>query len=232
MSQLREMLYQSVQRFVDQIASALPNILAALVIFIVGWLVARFVRITIIKVLQLMRFNIAAWKTGIDGFLERGGVKYNLVELIGQVFYWIAMLLVLVAAVDVLGLRVASELLNRILLYLPNVIAAVLVLVLGLLFANFLGTVIQTSAGNAGFGQPWLLSQVAKYALIVFVAAIALEQLGVGEHIVVQAFTILFGAICLALALAFGLGGRQVAEKFLEKMTKETPPTRKDAIIE
>ena len=232
MGQFRDMLYNSIERFIERAGNALPNILAALVILVVGWLLAKLVRIVVIKVLHLMRFHIAAWKTGVDGVLQRAGVKYNLVELIGQIFYWILILVVLFMAVDALGLQAGSELLNRFLLYIPNIIVAIIVLVLGLLLANFVATVIQTSLSNAGFTHPRFLAQVAKYALIIFVAAIALEQLGVGEQIVVQAFTILFGAICLALALAFGLGGRGVAEKFLERMTKETQPDRKDAVID
>lgn len=232
MQDIRQLILSSMQEFFSRIVAALPSILAAAVIFVLGWLVAKLVRVVVVKFLTLIRFNIVAWKSGIDAFLEKGGIKRNTVELIGQMFYWLIMLIVLVAAVDALGLQVASELLNRILLYIPNIIAAVVVLVLGLFFANFIGGVIQTSASNANFSHPEFLGQVSRYAMIIFVTAIALEQLGVGKQVVVQGFTIIFGAVCLAGALAFGLGGRDVAAKLLEGLAQKRGEAKKGGVIE
>lgn len=232
MQDIRQLIISSMQGFFDRIVAALPSILAAALIFVLGWLVAKLVRVVVVKFLTLIRFNIVAWKSGIDAFLEKGGIKRNTVELIGQMFYWLIMLIVLVAAVDALGLQVASELLNRILLYVPNIIAAVVVLVLGLFFANFIGGVIRTSASNANFSHPEFLGEVSRYAMMIFVTAIALEQLGVGKQIVVQGFTILFGAVCLAGALAFGLGGRDVAARFLEGLAQKRGDAKKGGVIE
>ncbi|MEE9186876.1 MAG: hypothetical protein V3U10_02465 [Bacteroidota bacterium] len=232
MENIRDLVLNSMQQFLNRVFDALPNILAAAAIFIFGWLLAKVIRVAVVKFLMLIRFNIVAWKAGIDAFLEKGGIKRNCVELIGQLFYWLIMLIVLVAAVDALGIQVASDLLNRILLYVPNIIAAVVVLVLGLFFANFISGVIQTSASNANFSYPGLLGQVSRYAMIVFVAAIALEQLGVGQQIVVQGFTILFGAVCLAAALAFGIGGKDLASRLLDRMIKERGAGKKGGVIE
>lgn len=206
MQDIQQLIGNSLEQFANRIVDVLPNVLAAAVILILGWLLAKVIRIVIVKFLVLIRFNIVAWKGGIDAFLEKGGIKRNTVELIGQMFYWLVMLIVLVAAVDALGLQVASELLIRILLYVPNIIAAIVVLVLGLFFANFISGIIQTSVANANFSHPEVLGQISRYAVIIFVTAIALGQLGVGQQIVVQGFTILFGAVCFAGALAFGLG--------------------------
>jgi hypothetical protein len=127
------------------------------------------------------------------------------------------MLIVLVMAVDALELDVASELLRRILLYIPNIIVAVIVIAVGLYAASFVAALVRTAAANAGIEEAGIVAGLSRYALIIFTLAIALEQLRIGRELVTNAVLILFGAAALAAALAVGLGGRELVGRFLEE---------------
>jgi len=143
-----------------------------------------------------------------------------------KTLYWFIMILVIIASLDALGLPIVSDILNDIFLYIPNVVAAIIVLILGILFANLLSAVVRTAASNAGLTTAEALGKVTFYAIIFFSGAIALIQLGIGEEIVAAAFGIVFGAAALALALAFGLGGKDVAADHLKKWFEKKTPAK------
>jgi len=210
--------------FATKITAFLPMLIGAIIIFVVGWIVARLLRMGAVKLLKLVRFDGASEKTGITGFLRKGEIIKTPSEIIGSLVYWFVMILVIIASLDALGLPIVSDILNDIFLYIPNVVAAIIVLILGILFGNLLSAVVRTAASNAGLTTAEALGKITFYAIIFFSGAIALIQLGVGEEIVASAFGIVFGAAALALALAFGLGGKDVAADHLKKwFGKETP---------
>ena len=212
-----DIIRDSITSFISGIGDFLPNILAAILILLVGWIVAKVLRAAVGRGLRLVKFPVLADKAGIDGFLEKGGVKRTSTDLLAMLVYWLVMLIVLVMAVNALGLEEASHLLERILLYIPNVIAAVIVLAVGLYAANFFGALVRTAAANAGIEEAGFVAALSRYALIIFTFAIALEQLKIGQEIVVNGFLMLFGAASLAAALAFGLGGRELVGRYLEE---------------
>lgn len=180
------------------------------------------------KLLKLVRFDSATDKTGVNEFLKKGSIVKTPSEIIGSLIYWFVMVLVLIATLDALGLPIVSDILNDVFLYIPNVVAAIVVLVLGILFANLISAVVRTAASNAGMVSAEGLGKVAFYSIIFFSASISLFQLGIGEEIVAAAFIIAFGATALALALAFGLGGRDTAAEYLRKWFEGAkPPARK-----
>jgi hypothetical protein len=137
------------------------------------------------------------------------------------------MILVIIASLDALGLPIVSELLDKIFVYIPNVVAAIIVVVLGLLLGNLLSAVVRTAASNAGLKNADGLGKLSLYAIVFFSGAIALIQLGIGEEIVAAAFGIAFGALALALALAFGLGGRDAAAEYLKRWLEEKKTSAK-----
>jgi len=220
------MIVEPLQAMLTQAASFVPSLVGAIIILIVGWIIARILQFISGRFLKLIRFDTAAQKAGISSALERGGVKYTTSSLVGRLVYWIVMILVLVMAVNALGLSAASELLNRILLYIPQVIAAIFIIVLGLFLGSFVAGIVQVTASNAGVERSELLGQLARLAIVVFTVAMALEQLKFATTIVSSAFVIVFGAIFLALALAFGLGCRDIAGRYIanliERQTKKT----------
>lgn len=203
--------------FSAKIMAFLPELIGAVIIFVVGLVIAKLIKVAVIKLLRLVRFDNATEKTGVKSFLEKGNILKTPSEILGLLVYWFIMILVLVASLDALGLPIVSDILNDIFLYIPNVVAAIIVLILGILFANLLSAIVRTAASNAGFATAEALSNVALYAVVFFSVSIALIQLGIGEDIVAAAFIIAFGATALALALAFGLGGKDVAAEYLKR---------------
>ncbi len=213
-------MLDSMERFWSQVATILPGILAAVVLLIVGWLLARVVRKGVIRLLKLLRLDIAAEKTGIEDFLLQGGVRYTAVTLIANFLYWVVLLTFMLAVLDSLGLQAASDFFAKTALFIPQIFGALVILLFGTLFAKFLGGLVSTYLQNVGVGGATVVGTVAQWALLLFVVSIALEQLSIGVQIVLAAFQIAFGAFCLALAIAFGIGGRDLAAHLLDKLWK------------
>ena len=211
--------------FATKITAFLPELIGAIIVFVAGWIIARLVRLGVVKLLTLVRFDKATEKTGVQGFLKKGEIVKAPSEIIGTLVYWFIMILVIIASLDALGLPIVSELLDKIFVYIPNVVAAIIVVVLGLLLGNLLSAVVRTAASNAGLKNADGLGKLSLYAIVFFSGAIALIQLGIGEEIVTAAFGIAFGATALALALAFGLGGREVAGEYLKRWLEEKKKT-------
>lgn len=203
--------------FATKITVFLPMLIGAIIIFVVGLIIAKLIKMGIVKLLRLVRFDTAAEKTGVKEFLSKGGITKTPSEIIGSLIYWFVMILVLIASLDALGLPIVSDILNDIFLYIPNVVAAIIVLVLGILFGNLLSAIIRTAASNAGLSAADGLGKTAFYAIVVFSSAIGLIQLGIGPEIVTSAFGLGFGAVALAFGLAFGIGGKDVAADYLKK---------------
>lgn len=212
---MQDIIRDSVADFIRGVGNFLPNILAALVILLVGWLIARALRAGVARLLGLAKFGDLAAKAGIENFLKKGGVERTASDLLAVLVYWLVMLIVLLTAVNALRLEVASQLLNQILLYIPNIIVAVIVVVVGMYAASFIAGLVRTAAANAGIEEAGVVAALARYALIIFAFAIALDQLRIGQNIVANAFLILFGAACLAGAIAVGLGGREIVGRYL-----------------
>jgi len=207
--------------FTTKIMTFLPMLIGAIIIFVVGLIIAKLIKAGVVKILRLVRFDSAAEKTGIKDFLSKGDITKASSEILGVLVYWFIMILVIIASLDALGLPIVSDMLNDIFLYIPNVVAAIIVLILGILFGNLVSAVVRTAASNAGLSTSEGLSKTALYAIIFFAGSIALLQLGIGGEIVAAAFIIIFGAAALAMALAFGLGGKDVAAKYLKKCMEE-----------
>lgn len=207
--------------FATKIGAFLPDLFAALVILILGWIGCNVVKRIAVRLLRVCQFDSLADRSGINRALERGGIQQTSTEILGLLIFWFLFLIVIVATLDTLGLPGVTETLNTIFLYIPKVVAAIVMLILGLYLANFIQTVTQTSCANAGLQQAESIGRVSYYATAVFIIAGILEVLEIASEIVVWAFILIFGSICLALAIAFGLGGREVAARYLEKWLEE-----------
>jgi hypothetical protein len=214
---MMDIIRESVSSFLRGLGAFLPNILAAIVILIVGWVIARILRAGVTRGLTMANFPRLAKQAGIDDFLAKGGVKRTSSDVLATLVYWLVMLIVLVTAVNALRLEVASQLLNQILFYIPNIIAAVIVVVVGLYAAGFVASLVRTAAANAGIEEAGFVAAIARYALIIFTFAIALNQLGIGRNVIAPAVLIIFGAAGLAAAIAVGLGARDLVGRYLQK---------------
>ncbi|MDY6912675.1 MAG: hypothetical protein SVM79_09985 [Chloroflexota bacterium] len=203
--------------FATKITVFLPKLMGAIILFVAGLIIAKIVKMAIVKLLKLVRFDAAAQKTGVKEFLSKGSVLKAPSEIIGSLAYWFIMILAIIASFDAMGLPIVSDILNNIFLYIPNVVAAIIVLILGVLFGNLLSASVRTAASNAGLTIAEGLGKASLYAVVIFSSAVALIQLGIGEEIVRSAFGMAFGSLALAFGLAFGIGGKEVAADYLKK---------------
>lgn len=203
-----------------QIVDVLPAVLSALLVLLVGWVLARVARRLSIKLFRWMHLDTAAEKMGIEGFLMQGGVEFTAVTLLGGLIYWAILFLTFVALLNTLAVPAGMALLERIVLFVPNVLVAVIVLIFGSVVSRFVGAVTFTYLNNVGSKAASAIAALARFAILAFVIAMAVEQLELKSEILVSGFQIAFGALCLALALAFGLGGRDWAARILAKVWK------------
>lgn len=210
-------IFESLRNSWFMVSAWMPRILVSVILLLSGWVLARGVQRVVVKLLRLLRLEAAAEQSGLDDFLVRGGVRFTVVTLAGQVCYWTLLLVFTVAVLNVLGLTMGPELMERLARYVPNVIAAVAVLVFGSMAARFIRGFVEAYLGNVGMRGGTGIGMLVQAALLGFVAVLALEQLGIVVNLLASAFQLAFGALCLALALAFGLGGRSWAESILER---------------
>ncbi len=209
-------LLEPVHAFAIQVGQLLPKLVLAVVILLVGWLLARLLRAGVAKALRAMNFHVLTERAGIDGFLRQGGISTDTAGVLVLLLYWLVILAALMVAFNSLGLTRVTEVVGRVALFIPDVILAVLILAFGSYFARFVERTIAAYGKNVGVADAELLGQLARYAILVFVVLIALEQVQVEAQLVHQSFLILLGGVVLAAALAFGLGGQQWAARMLE----------------
>ncbi len=217
---ISSVLIESYETFFNKLADFLPSLIGALLILIFGWIIAKLVKAAAIRLLKLIRLDVVTEKAKIDQFLKDGGSNKSVIDIIGGIIYWLIMLIVILSGLDALGLGVASELFNQIILYIPNVIVAVLALIFGVFLAGFIAQVVSTYLANIGVSNSAVIGAIARYAIILFVISLSLTQLSIGEELVTNAFLLLFGAVCLALGLAFGLGGKEWAALVIKNLTE------------
>ena len=222
-----DLFWDPVRSFLTQAGEIFPKILLAIVILIVGWLVAKVVRFIVVKALRAINFNVLTEKAGLDGFLRQGGGETDTTGILGLLVYWLIILTALLVASNSVGLAAVTELIGRIVLFVPRVIVAVVILAFGAYFARFIGVTVTAYCKNLDMPDATLLGRLAMYAIIVFVAMIAIDHLGLGD-IIRETFLIILTAVALALALAFGLGGQKRAADFLERWSRRDRDTERN----
>lgn len=208
-----------------QIGQFLMSILLVVIILIIGWIISRLLKTLIIRVSRLIKLDVISERIELTSLLEKGGIKYSFSELIGVIFYWIGLLVTFMVAINAIGLTVAADLLNKVVLYVPNIIAAIFIVVLGMFVATLLKNIVQTAASNAGVAEAKVLAKIVEVIAIVFAIAITLEQLGIGAEVIKLTISIALASLGLSFALAFGLGCRDMAARFMgdlvEKLKKK-----------
>ena len=221
-----ELLLEPIRVFLHQVGDFLPRLALAGLVLIAGWLLAKAVRFAVVKGLRAINLNVISERSGLDGFLRQGGLEADTADLLGMLFYWLVILAALLIAFNGLGLTYITDLISKVVLFVPNVIVALVILAFGAYFAAFVGGTIAAYCSNAGIRDADLLGRLARYAILVFVVLIALDQVSVGGDIIRQSFLILLAGIVLALAIAFGLGGRESAARLLERWWPRDDPPR------
>ena len=207
-----------VKAMLFKILSYIPAIAGAIVILVVGWLLAKMAKMVVVRVLKAIQLDALSDKGGVTNILAHGEIKMTLSELIGAIIYWLLVLVVIATALNALNLSVAAELVSTLVNYVPNILAAVFILVLGSLLANFVSTIVRTSAGNAGIKRAKLLGHVTQTVVIIFSIIMAIEQLKIATTLIVLAVNVLLISVGLGIAIAFGLGCKDIAGKYVQNL--------------
>lgn len=209
---------EPVKEMLVRVLGFLPTLIGVLVILIAGWIIAGILKNVVVKLLKLIQLDTAGEKSGLSDVLRRGGIKQTLAELIGVLIYWLVMLLVFMTALNALGMTVAAALLDKVILYIPNVIAAIFILVLGIFFASMVGTIVRTASSNAGISQAKFLGQLTQTVIMIFAFIVTLEQLNIASTVLALALNIVLASIGLAVAIAVGLGSKDIAGRLMQEL--------------
>ncbi len=196
--------------------AAIPRVIGFVVILVIGWLVASLLEKGIRALLHAVKFESLAQRAGFAGFVQKMGVKTDSSGFLALVVEWFVKLIVLVVAFDALGLPAVSDVLRQLLLWLPNLVVGLVVLVIGGLLANAASSLVRGATAEAGFDNPDRLAKIASIAVWAFAIVIAVNQIGIAATLVNTLFMGVVGAVAIAFALAFGLGGRETATEIVK----------------
>jgi hypothetical protein len=186
-------------------------------VVVAGWLIAKAVRLAVVRALRAVNFHVVTERAGVDGFIERGGLTTDAAGILAEIARWLVVLAALVIAFNGLGLTYITDVLGRVVLFLPKVIVALLIVVFGAYFARFVGDALGAHFAGTGVQDAQALGRIARTAILVFVALTALDYVDVAGDIVRLSFLIMLAGVVFALALAFGLGGRARAAELLDR---------------
>lgn len=212
-----DVLLEPVRALLNQIGAFMPRLAIALGVLILGWLFAKAFRFSIVKALRALNFNVLTERAGIDGFLQQSGTEKDTAEVVGLIAYLTAILVSLIIAFNSLGLLQVTDLLSKVLLFVPKILIALLIIVFGSYFTRFVGLAVQNYCRIADISDGDLLGRVARYAILTFVVLLAIDHLDISGGMIQQTFLILLAGIVFAGALAFGLGARDHAAALLNR---------------
>ncbi len=209
-------MMSSVSQAMAVFLAAIPKLIGFVIILVVGWFLAGLIAKGVAALLRTVRFNELAQKSGFSDFVQNTGAQTDSAGFIALITKWFVRLLALVVAFDALGLPAVSDVLRQMLLWLPNLVVALVVLVLGGLAANAFSGLVRGAAARSGLGNPDTLSTISKVAVWAFAIVVAVNQIGIAETLVNTLFMAIVGSVALAVGLAFGLGGRDTAAQVLQ----------------
>src|SRR5215204_2267552 len=202
---------QSLQEGLSAFFSYIPQLIGAIIILVVGYIVAKLLEAVVTRLLGAIGFERWMERGGIRQFFERAETRQTPTSILGKLVFWLVFIIAIVMAADALGIRQVSQVLSELIAYIPSVIAAILILVLAALLANFLAGVVRGATGSD------LLANIARYAIIVYAVFAAITELGIAVQLTAPTFLIILGALALGAAIAFGFGAQGVARDIVER---------------
>lgn len=210
----------------DKFFSALPNVFVAIVIFIIGWVLAHAVSKTIKSIVSLTKIDNALAKLKVDQVISRFGWRLDAGKFIGELVRWFLIIAFLLVSSDIVGLSAVSNFLNDILLYIPNVVIAAVILLIAAIVSSFLQKIVIASASAAQLAAANFAGLVTKWAVLILGFLIAVEQLGIAQVYLGTLYTGIIAMLAIAGGLAFGLGGKDQAATFLARLSEEAKERR------
>src|ERR687883_646459 len=200
-----EGMFQPLENALSTFLSYIPQLIGALIILIVGYIVAKVLRAVIGRVLQGIGFDGWMERGGIKQFFDRAETNQTPASILGALVFWFVFIIAITMAADALGIPQISVILGQLIAYIPSIIAAILILILAALLANFVSGIVRGATGSG------LLASVTQYAIIVYAIFAAITELGIAVELTAPTFLIVLGAVALAAAIAFGIGGGEGA---------------------
>src|SRR4030043_1468874 len=217
----RSAIVASFDKFLGKVATFLPNLLAMITILVIGFITAWVIKTLLLRFLKAIQFDRVSERWGLTHVLSRGGWAYPPASLVSRFFYWVIVFITLILGINALEVAATQNFIAKFFNYLPNLFAAILILIVGYLIAIFLGQAALIAAVNAQMESARLLGRSVRWFIIILSVTMALYHLGIAEKVIIAAFTIIFGGIVLALSLAFGWGGRDLAKDFLDRLYRK-----------
>jgi hypothetical protein len=211
----------SATNILSSIGNFLPALLGAIVILVVGFIAASLVGSLITKILVKLQFNTLADRLEVNRFIRNTGARLTAAEVVGQFGYWFVLITSFLAAADTLGLKQVSAILGSILLYIPNVVVAIVIIASGALLGDLVANIVRGTVRTASISTADSLAKITRWAILVFAGLLALEQLGIATRLVEILFTGFVAALAIALGLSFGIGGQKWAAKVLDEITRK-----------
>lgn len=208
---------EPLQGFLERFIQFLPNLISAILLFIIGLAAGWLTKAILSRALRILRIDEFSERYGINNVLSKSGIRDTLSSITGRLMGWLVFFIFIIIALSSLNVPAIERLLERFFLYLPNLFVAIIILLIGYLLSNFFGRAALIASVNAGLKASGLIGRFVKLTIFLLAATMALEQLGVGRETIIVAFAIVFGGAVLAFALAFGIGGRDIAREYLEK---------------
>jgi small-conductance mechanosensitive channel len=217
---IQEML-NSVNSVLNLLLPLLLNVTYALALLLIGWIIAKVLQWVVAYVLKTLQLDKGCQTIGLTPLLTKGEIKKAPSDLLGDLIYWLTIIVAVVATADFLGLRGATKLFKGLLGYLPSVISAAVVLGAAMLLAAIISGLVLLIANNIGLSYSKTLARVINYALIIFGFVVAIGILGISAKLIVASFSVVVGAVGLAVAIAFGLGCKDIAGDFITNLFKQ-----------
>ena len=221
MQEVLDAIVNAVSDLITSIANFLPNLIAAIIIFLIGVLIAAILRNILVRILEGVNFEKLLTNTGIPEALRKADSKLTVTTVLGELVRWVTVLVFLVPAIDRLGLTQLDSILRGLINYLPNVIAAVIIITVGSILAKLAKDFVTVSASPVGPQTAKVIGQIARWAIITFAVLAAMSQLGVARNLIEILFTGFVAMVAIAGGLAFGLGGQNAAGDLLKKLQED-----------
>jgi hypothetical protein len=219
--ELGSKLWESFSYFMNEIGQFIPKLIGALLFWFIGRIIAKLLRRLVIKIAKLIKIDFIAEKVKLDEILEQIGIKHNFSTIIGNLIYYVLLLVVLLTVFDILGLEMAKDLFNNVIGLIPDIFISIVLFVFGMFLADFAKDFITGRLNNMNIEQGGMIGSIAKFGILLIVFSMILSQLNIGNDLVSKLTQYLFGAIALGLAIAIGLGGKGAAKSFFDKLTKK-----------
>src|SRR5919205_2054092 len=219
-------MFQPLQDAISVFLSYTPQLIGAIVILVIGYIIARALQALVGRLLESIGFDRWMERGGIKQFFDRAQTQETPHSILGKLVFWFVFIIAITMAADALGIPQVSAVLGQLIAYIPNIIAAILILILAALLANFLAGIVRGATGSA------ILGSIARYAIIVYAVFAALTQLGIAVELTAPTFLIVLGAVALATGIAFEIGGREIARDVLERAYGRIGVEQRDPVQE